>query len=73
MIELIKIMRKNGHLQWVDDPWEQNKLFLLSLINTGGLPRGLEYVLCEMETYATTFKLKLNQMTVDVIEAANTK
>lgn len=70
---MIEIMRKNGHLQWVDDSWKENKSFLLSLINTGGLPRGLDYVLSEMEAFATTFNLKLSQMTVGDIEAANTK
>lgn len=72
-MELVSIMHRNGHLPWIDDSWKENKPFILSLLNTGGLPRAIEYFLEEMDLRAKAFKNNLNQMTVQDIEAASNR
>ena len=72
-MEVVSIMHRNGHLPWIDDSWKENKPFILSLLNTGGLPRALQYFLEEMEARAKAFKNNLSQMTIQDIEAASNR
>ncbi len=72
-MEVVSTMHKNGHLSWVDDSWKDNKPFVLSLLNTGGLPRAIEYLLEELEMRAKAFKNNINHMTIQDIEAASNR
>jgi hypothetical protein len=73
IMEVVSTMHKNGRLSWVDDSWKENKPFVLSLLNTGGLPRAIEYLLEELEMRAKAFKNNINQMTTQDIEAASNR
>ena len=53
IISVVELMEKSKYLPWLDgEKWKENKKFMQCLIDTGGLPRALEYFLKQCSIYS---------------------
>eukprot|EP01124_Arcella_intermedia_P007105 TRINITY_DN1430_c0_g1_i2.p1 TRINITY_DN1430_c0_g1~~TRINITY_DN1430_c0_g1_i2.p1 ORF type:complete len:744 (-),score=64.64 TRINITY_DN1430_c0_g1_i2:167-2398(-) len=69
--QMVSIMRAEGNLPWCSSSWKKNIPFVLSLLNTGGLPRGLEYLLEALQMRLKAIHLSLDQITIHELQIVN--
>ena len=68
---VVESMEKSKYLLWLDgEDWKKNKRFMQCLIDTGGLPRALEYFLEQCSNYSKMPIHKLSQFDFTFIRKA---
>ena len=62
-------MEKSKYLLWLDgEDWKKNKQFMQCLIDTGGLPRALEYFLECVQNIPILIFLNFHNLTLLLFE-----